>query len=191
MSTDKNITDMPDWMPMVVDLANTPDVTVDLSHVIDKCDQLWLTGYYADALSTPFIRIECKGGAGSLFQETIAVGADSGGAGIFIAEPGTGAAAVRRDLATPMPVLNPDHNLHRVPRLTFRVRSFTDAAVTFTRLILFFAVSRNQRVTNPIKRMNRLAHDAMNQASSCFIFFYFHPDSVNVSFNLRLFIVRC
>ena len=161
-----NVQNLADWKPLVIDLGNTPTQNINLSYPLEKGDQVWLLGYYADNLSTPFVKVEIKEAGSNLCQATSINTANTGGAALFIAEPGTGAAPARRDLAVPQPVLDESHNPQRITRVAVEARSWADAAVTFTSLILFFAVSRQNNEHSVYSKnfpISNRAHDGYNQ----------------------------
>ena len=165
MSFGKNLTEMGDWQHVVIDMGTSTDAYKNLSKQIAKSDQLWFLGYYADTLSTPFIKIEISDSAGNLCQETITDTSLVGGSGIYLAEPGT-ATPVRRELNVPQPLYMPTQNTHRATRLHFTVTSWAGAAVTYNKLVLFFAVSQMGKdpMTTPNKfPISQLANDAYNQ----------------------------
>lgn len=166
MSHGINLTSMADWKPMVIDLGTSVDVYKNLTKPIERGDQIWLRGYYADTLSTPFIKIEISDSSGALCQEVVADTSLTGGSAIMLAEPGT-ATPVRREYNVPEPLLMPQHDTHRIVRLHFKVTSWTDAAVTYNKLVLFFGISqlgKSDPMAFPNKfPISQLANDAYSQ----------------------------
>ena len=155
-----NITDQNESVSLVVDLGASTAGTnqlIDLNDRLKKCNQLWFMGYYIDTLSVADVFVELSGTGVDIRQ--CVMGNTPGGrtvtnnqtvtataappncnAGFYIVEPnGT---VVRRDLAVPKPLLVDGKNLGDLARLRVKVSSFSGAAVTWTRLILFFEATQ-------------------------------------------------
>lgn len=161
-----SLLDLADWKPMLIDLGTSVTVAKDLSAPIYKGDQLWLTGIYADTLSTPFIKVEISDSSGTICQETIVDTSLAGGAAFHFTMPGT-ATPVFREYSVPQPLLLPSRNIQRITRLNFKVTSQAGAAVTYNKLQLFFAVSQLATIqpnTSPnVNAHTVLARDGYNQ----------------------------
>jgi len=132
-----NVTGLGNWQHWIVQMNNEPARNIDVSDILDRVRQVWLTGYYVQNASVPDLRIEVETSNFDV-RDTIINGA-RGGHAIFIEEPVL-AAGQRIHLDTPQPLLGPHASTNRLAQFRFRVTDWNGAAVTFARLTLHFAL---------------------------------------------------
>lgn len=126
----------------VVDFGNAVTLTANLAYPMDHLQQMWLVGAQVESSNNTLLRVEMRGPTGLRWRPSLSNGL--GGAAIFI--PGSAGAVVSyHDFSTPRPLLEESYALRTGSQdlsFQFTVTAADGTAVTFTRLVLWFALTK-------------------------------------------------
>lgn len=169
-AADVSIQNASNWLEWVVDLGSfttaTNEFIVDFPFSLENVKQVYFMGYYANNLSTHKIRVGMEASGFNMLQHNVSflpVG-NCVGTQLIICEPGTGAAAVRRDLNTPIPLFNDNNNMGRVARFKVSVGSWAGTTVSATELILFFGLILQPAEKDPTTQYQMLPRSAKDRS---------------------------
>lgn len=136
------LSDLGNYEQAVVDFGNAVNLTAAISYPMDHLQQMWLVAAQVESSSNTLLRVEMRGPTGLRWRPSLTN--QQGGAAIFI--PGSAGAVVSyNDFSMPRPLLEESYAMRTGSQdltFTFNVTDATGAAVTYTRLVLWFALTK-------------------------------------------------
>lgn len=137
-----SLSNLGNYEQLVVDFGSTVTLSAALSYPMDHLQQIWLMAAQVESSSNTLLRVEMRGPTGLRWRPSLTNA--QGGAAIFV--PGSAGAVVSyHDFSSPRPLLEESYALRTGSQdLTFQflVTDAAGAAVTYTRLVLWFALTK-------------------------------------------------